>query len=140
MVKVRDRGHVYPKAIVIAYGVHELGRREVIGLDIGETESEAFWVAFLRALRERGLAGVRLVISDDHTGLKNAIARILGAPWQRFTVHFVWDMHRYCRPSQRGIVSAALREVFNAESEATARERAGQVIERLAGPAPKVAE
>jgi transposase-like protein len=140
MVKVRDRGHVYPKALVIAYGVHESGRREVIGLDIGETESEAFWVAFTRSLRERGLTGVRLAISDEHTGLKNAIARILGAPWQRCTVHFVRDMHRHCRPAQRGMVSAALREVFNADGEATARERAGQVIERLASAAPKVAE
>jgi transposase-like protein len=139
-VKVRDRGHVYPKAVVIAYGVHETGRREVIGLDIGETESEAFWVAFLRSLRERGLAGIRLAISDQHTGLKNAIARILGAPWQRCTVHFVRDMHRHCRPAQRGMVSAALREVFNADCEATARERAGQVIERLGASAPKVAE
>lgn len=140
VVKVRDRGHVYPKALVIAYGVHESGRREVIGLDIGETESEAFWVAFLRSLRERGLAGVRLAISDQHTGLKNAIARILGAPWQRCTVHFVRDMHRHCRPSQRGMVSAALREIFNADGEAVARERAGQVIERLAQLAPKVSE
>lgn len=140
IVKVRSRGHVYPKAVVIAYGVHESGRREVIGLDIGETESEAFWVAFLRSLRERGLAGVRLAISDQHTGLKNAIARILGAPWQRCTVHFVRDMLRHCRPSQRGMVSAALREIFNAEDLAAARDRAGQVIERLSGPAPKVAE
>jgi putative transposase len=140
VVKVRSRGHVYPKALVIAYGVHESGRREVIGLDIGETESEAFWVAFLRSLRERGLAGVRLCVSDEHTGLKNAIARILGAPWQRCTVHFVRDMHRHCRPAQRGMVSAALREVFNAESEAVARDRAGQVIERLGASAPKVAE
>ena len=59
IVKVRSRGHVYPKALVIAYGVHETGRREVLGLDIGETESEAFWVAFLRSLRERGLTGVQ---------------------------------------------------------------------------------
>lgn len=80
VVKVRDRGHVYPKALVIAYGVHESGRREVIGLDIGEIETETFWVAFLRSLRERGLAGVRLCISDDHTGLRNAIARILACP------------------------------------------------------------
>ncbi len=140
VVKVRSRGHVYPKALVIAYGVHESGRREVIGLDIGELESEAFWVAFLRSLRERGLAGVRLAISDEHLGLKNAIARILGCPWQRCTVHFVRDMLRHCRPAQRGMVSAALREVFNAESEAAARDRAGQVIERLAGLAPRVAE
>jgi len=67
--QVQSRGHVYPKAIVIEYGVHESGRREVIGLDIGETETEAFWVVFLRSLRERGLTGVRLAISDQHTGL-----------------------------------------------------------------------
>jgi transposase-like protein len=140
VVKVRQRGHVYPKAVVIAYGVHESGRREVLGLEIGEIESEAFWITFLRSLRERGLAGVRLVISDDHTGLKNAAARILGAPWQRCTVHFVRDMHRHCRPSQRGMVSAALREIFNAEDLAAARERCGVVIERLAASAPKVAE
>jgi len=72
------------------------------------------------------------VISDDRTGPKNAIARILGAPWQRCTVHFVRDMHRHCPPSQRGMVSAALREVFNGDGGAVARERAGKVIERQA--------
>jgi len=140
LVKVRARGHVYPKALVIAYAVHGSGRREVIGLDIGEVESEAFWVQFLRSLRERGLSGVRLCVSDQHTGLKNAIARVLGCPWQRCTVHFVRDMLRHCRASQRGMVSAALREIFNAESHEQATERSGQVIERLQDPAPKVAE
>ncbi len=139
VVKVRARGHVYPKALVIAYSVHETGRREVIGLDIGEIETEAFWVAFLRSLRERGLHGLRLCVSDEHLGLKNAIARVLGCPWQRCTVHFVRDMHRHCRPSQRGMVSAALREIFNAPDQEAARERCGEVIERLTGPAPKVA-
>jgi len=140
VVKVRDRGHVYPKALVIAYSVHESGRREVIGLDIGEIETEAYWVAFLRSLRERGLTGVRLCVSDEHLGLKTAIARVLACPWQRCTVHFVRDMLRHCRPAQRGMVSAALREVFNADSQQAARDRCGEVIERLAGPAPKVAE
>ena len=140
IVKVRARGHVYPKALVIAYAVHETGRREVIGLDIGEVESEAFWVAFLRSLRERGLRGVRLCVSDQHPGLRNAIARVLGCPWQRCTVHFVRDMLRHCRASQRGMVSAALREIFNAESYEQATERAGQVIERLQEPCPKVAQ
>ncbi len=139
LVKVRDRGHVYPKALVIAYSVHESGRREVIGLDIGETESEAFWVAFLRSLRERGLSGVRLCVSDSHEGLKSAIARVLACPWQRCSVHFVRDMLRHCRASQRGMISAALREVFNADSQQAARERCGEVIDRLAAPAPKVA-
>ena len=140
LVKVRDRGHVYPKALVIAYSVHESGRREVIGLDIGEIETEAFWVMFLRSLRERGLQGVRLCVSDEHLGLKSAIARVLACPWQRCTVHFVRDMLRHCRPAQRGMVSAALREIFNADSHQGARERCGEVIERLRGPAPKVAE
>jgi transposase-like protein len=87
LIKVRCRWHVYPKALVIAYSVHETGRREVIGLDIGETETEAFWVEFLRSLRARGLTGVRLCVSDQHQGLKNAIARVLGCRWQRCTVH-----------------------------------------------------
>ena len=75
-------GTCNPKALVIAYSVHETGRREVIGLDIGETESEAFWVEFLRSLRARGLAGVRLCVSDQHQGLKHAIARVLDCPWR----------------------------------------------------------
>ena len=69
-VKVRDHGRVVSKALVVAYAVHETGLREVIGLDIGEVESGSFWVEFLRSLKKRGLAGVRLAISDQHEGLK----------------------------------------------------------------------
>ena len=139
-VKVRDRGHVRSKACVIAYAVHETGRREVLDLDVGEVESEAFWVEFLRRLRRRGLQGVRLCVSDEHQGLKAAVAKVLGCPWQRCTVHFVRNMHGHCRRSERRLVSAALREVFDAESLAAARERCGEVIERLREAAPKVAE
>lgn len=138
-LKVRDGGHVRSKALVIAYAVHETGRREVIGIDLGEVESEAFWREFLLALVKRGLLGVRLVISDQHEGLRSAIARVLSAPWQRCTVHFVRNMHQHCRPSQRGLVSAALREIFNADSGEQARQRVGEVIARLQGPMPKVA-
>ncbi len=139
-VKVRDRGRVVSKALVVAYAVAEAGHREVIGLDIGEVESEAFWTEFLRGLRARGLRGLRLVVSDHHEGLKNAIVRVLDAPWQRCTVHFVRNMHGHCRPAQRGLVSAALREVFNATDRAEARRRVGEVIERLTPLAPRVAE
>lgn len=139
-VKVRDRGRVVSKALVVAYAVNSDGVREVIGLDIGEVESEAFWTQFLRGLRARGLQGLRLVISDHHEGLKHAIARVLDAPWQRCTVHFVRNMHGHCRPAQRGLVSAALREVFNATDRDEARRRVGDVIERLTPIAPKVAE
>jgi transposase-like protein len=137
-VKVRDQGRVVSKALVVAYAVHESGLREVIGLDIGEVESGAFWTEFLRSLRKRGLCGVRLAISDEHEGLKSAIARILACPWQRCTVHFVRDMVMHCRRDQRNLVAAALREVFNAEDRAQARERVGQVIGRLEPIAPKV--
>ena len=126
------------KALVIAYGVHDTGRREVIGLDIGEIESEAFWTEFVRGLRSRGLTGLRLVVSDHHEGLKTAIARILDAPWQRCCVHFVRNMHGHCRPAQRGMVSAALREVFNAPDQAEARRRVGALIDRLGDQVPKV--
>ena len=139
-LKVRDDGHVRSKALVIAYAVHETGRREVIGLDLGEVESEAFWTELLRDLRRRGLAGLRLCVSDQHEGLRNAIARVLACPWQRCTVHFVRNMHQHCRPAQRGLVSAALREIFNADSREQARGRVGEVIARLRGPAAKVAE
>ena len=91
-VKVRDHGRVVSKALVVAYAVHETGVREVIGLDVGEVESGAFWTEFLRGLKKRGLAGVRLAVSDDHEGLKAAIARVLACPWQRCTVHFIRDM------------------------------------------------
>src|SRR3954466_2204594 len=138
--KVREGGHVVSKALVIAYGVHESGRREVIGLDVGQIESEAFWREFLRSLRRRGLDGVRLCVSDSHEGLKAAIARVLGSPWQRCTVHFVRDMHQHCRPSPRALVSAALREVFNTDGYDSARERVSAVIEQLTPVAPKVAE
>src|SRR3989442_6476794 len=137
-LKVRDQGHVRSKALVVAYAAHESGRREVIGIDLGEVESEAFWVAFLRALRERGLEGVRLAVSDEHRGLKAAIARVLSCPWQRCSVHFVRTMHQHCRPSQRSLVAAALREVFTAEDGATARERVTALIERLAPGVPKI--
>lgn len=137
-VKVRDQGRVVSKAVVIAYAVHETGVREVIGLDLGEVESGAFWVEFLRSLKARGLDGVRLAVSDQHEGLKHAIERVLGCTWQRCTVHFVRDMLAHCRRDQRGLVSAALREVFNAEHRAQARDRLTHVIARLEQVAPKV--
>jgi putative transposase len=108
--KVRDGAHVRSKALVIAYGVHESGRREVIGLDVGEIESEAFWREFLRSLRRRGLDGVRLCVSDAHEGLTNAIARVLGCPWQRCTVHYADPpvMPTWVGKSLQGAESVAL--------------------------------
>jgi transposase-like protein len=139
-VKVRDRGRVVSKAVVIAYAVHETGVREVLDLDVGEVESGASWREFLLRLKRRGLHGVGLVISDAHEGLKAAIARVLACPWQRCTVYFVRDMDQHVRRDQRGLIGAALREIFNAENQTQARERATQVLARLESISPKVCE
>jgi transposase-like protein len=139
-VKVRDRGRVVSKAVVIAYAVHESGVREVLDLDVGEVESAAFWREFLLKLKRRGLHGVQLVISDAHEGLKAAIARVLACPWQRCSVHFVRDMDQHVRRDQRGLIGAALREIFNAEDRDQAKQRATQVLARLQSISPKVCE
>ena len=120
------------KALVIAYAVHEYGRREVIGLDLGEVESEAFWIEFLRGLRSRGLDGraagrlrpPRGAEDRDRPGARRARGSAAACTSSR-------NMHGHCRPAQRGMVSAALREVFNAPDGAEARRRVGDVIDRL---------
>jgi transposase-like protein len=137
--RVRERGGVRHKALVIAYGVHESGRREVIGLDVGEAETESFWREFLRGLRARGLDGVKLCISDAHQGLKNAIGQVLGCAWQRCTVHFLRDMLGHVSRAQQPLVSGAIRQIFVASSAAEARARLGQVVDQLRAHAPKVA-
>jgi transposase-like protein len=137
--RVREPGGVRHKALVIAYGVHESGRREVIGLDVGEAETEAFWREFLRGLRARGLTGIRLCISDAHQGLKTAIAQVLGCPWQRCTVHFLRDMLGHVHKTQQPMIAAAIRGIFQATSLAEARARLAEVVDKLATTAPKVA-
>jgi putative transposase len=137
--RVREPGGVRHKALVIAYGVHETGRREVVGLDVGEAETDAFWRGVLRSLRARGLDGVQLVISDAHTGLTTAIAKVFGCPWQRCTVHFLRDMLGHVPRAQQPLVSGAIRQIFTAASAAEARERLGQVADQLRAHAPKVA-
>jgi putative transposase len=87
-VHVREASQVISKAVVIAPGLRADGHREVLGVDVGDTENETFWTEFLRDLKDRGLAGVKLVISDAHAGLRTAIRRVLqGAGWQRCRVH-----------------------------------------------------
>lgn len=138
--KVRDPdGRVRRKALVVAYAVHEAGYREVIALDVGATESGAFWREFLRSLVARGLAGVELVVSDAHEGLKAAIGQVLGCPWQRCTVHFLREMCGHVHRAQQGMIAAGLRQVFQATSGEEARRVCREVIVRLEPLAPKVA-
>jgi transposase-like protein len=137
--KVRDGGRVQRKCVVIAHAVHETGRREIIGLDVGEAETEAFWREFLRSLVARGLVGVQLAISDAHPGLKAALAQVLGAPWQRCTVHFLRDLRGHARKDQHDALGAVIRSVFTAENGDEARRRLGDAVAQLQGRLPKIA-
>jgi len=137
--KVRDGGRVVRKCLVIAHGVHESGRREVIGLDVGESETEAFWRSFLRGLVSRGLLGCELVVSDAHAGLKAAIAQVLGCSWQRCSVHFLRESLGHARKEQQGMLGALLRPIFSAPDGETARALLGDALERPRAPLPKVA-
>jgi transposase-like protein len=119
--------------------VHESGYREVIGLDVGEAETEAFWRSFLRSLVERGLAGVQLVISDAHAGLKKAIGQVLGCPWQRCSVHFLREALGHARREQQPMLAALIRPIFNTESSEQARELVSGALERMRKPLPRVA-
>jgi putative transposase len=136
--KVRDGGRVVRKRLVLAYAVHASGYREVIGLDVGEAETEAFWRSFLRSLVERGLTGVQLVVSDAHAGLKKAIGQVLGCPWQRCSVHFLREALGHARREQP-MLAALLRPLFSAESGESARELLSSALERLRKPLPKIA-
>jgi putative transposase len=137
--KVRDGGRVVGKALVIAHGVHETGRREILSIDVGEAETEAFWTDFLRGLVARGLVGVQLAISDAHAGLKAAIAKVLGCAWQRCTVHFLRDCLGHARKDQHGLLGALIRPIFNADSQAQARDRLSEAVAHLDGRMGKVA-
>ena len=137
--KVRSGGRVAHKCVVIAHAVHETGRREIIGLDVGEAETEAFWREFLRSLVARGLVGVQLAISDAHPGLKAALAQVLGCAWQRCTVHFLRDALGHARRDQHGLLAALIRPIFRSESGEEARRRLGEAVSQLERPLPKVA-
>jgi putative transposase len=137
--KVRDGGRVVNKALVIAHGVHESGRREILSIDVGQAETEAFWSEFLRGLVARGLVGVQLAISDAHAGLKAAIAKVLGCSWQRCTVHFLRDCLGHARRDQHGLLAALIRPIFNADSLAETRDRLSEAVAHLDGRLGKVA-
>jgi len=88
--KVRENGTIRSQAVLIAIGIDWDGRRQVLGVELANRESETSWREFLLSLHDRGLKGVELVVSDDHAGLKKAIAEVLpAAVWQRCYVHFL---------------------------------------------------
>ncbi len=139
-VKVRERGRVANQAVVIAVGVTAGGVREVLGVDVGPSEAGAFWLAFLRGLVARGLAGVRLVISDAHAGLMQAIAAVLqGASWQRCRVHFLRNLLATVPKSAQEMVAATVRTVFAQPAAASAREQWRKVADSLRAQFPRAA-
>ena len=102
-VKVRQNGRIVSVAVIIAVGVNNDGRREVLGMDIGPSEAETFWTEFLRKLARRGLRGVKLVISDAHEGIKAAVSKVLNATWQRCRVHFMRNVLAHAGKSGRRV-------------------------------------
>src|ERR671932_565834 len=140
-VKVREHGRVVSQAIVIAIAVTATGEREVLGLDVGQSESGAFWLAFLRDLAARGLNGVKLVISDAHAGLKAAIGAVLqGASWQRCRVHFMRDALGLVPKSAQQMVAATIRTVFAQPDGVAAREQWRRVAETFRPRFSRLAE
>jgi len=139
-VKAHDGPSVVSKAIVIATGVAADGHREVLGLAVGDSEDGAFWTAFLRSLRARGLAGVRLVISDAHEGLKGAIAAVLlGAAWQRCKVHFLRNVLARIPRGSAEMVLALIRTIWSQPDPAAVRDQLDEVAARLEPRFPAVA-
>jgi len=140
-VKVRQNHRVVNMAVVIAIGVRETGEREVLAVDIGASEEEAFWIAFLRGLVARGLKGVQLVISDAHQGLKEAIGKVLaGAAWQRCRVHFMRNVLAHVPKGDKAIVAAAIRTIFAQPDREAARQQLAEVVKAMTPRWPKAAE
>jgi transposase-like protein len=139
-VHVRDDalGQVVSRAVVVATGVTAQGGREVLGVDVGDSEAETFWTTFLRSLKTRGLSGVRLVISDAHEGLTAAIRKNLqGASWQRCRVHYVRNLLAPVPKAHQEMVAAAFRSIFALTTPDDVAARWDEVAATLAERFPK---
>lgn len=138
-VKVRQNNRIVSVAVIVAVGVNGDGRREILGLDIGPSEAETFWTAFLRKLARRGLRGVKLVISDAHEGIKAAVSKVLHATWQRCRVHFMRNVLAYAGKNGRRVVSAFITTAFAQNDPKAARTQWRMVADQLRPKLPKLA-
>lgn len=129
--KVRESGRTVSVAAVIATRVNSDGHREVLGTDVITSEDGAGWVAFLRSLKARGLSGVELVISDDHRGLTEAIASVLGSSWQRCRTHFARNVLTRVPKAAQGFVAAAVRSIFEQADRKEVYAQHARVTEQL---------
>ena len=135
-LNVRDDqlGQVVSRAVVIATGITADGHREVLGVDIGDSEDETFWTRFCRSLKKRGLSGVRLIISDAHEGLKAAIRRCLqGSSWQRCRVHYIRNLLATIPKAHTEMVAAVFRSIFTQATAAEVEARWDEVTDTLDG-------
>lgn len=129
--KVRVDDRVESMAVVTAFGVNPEGRRQVLGLDVIPTESEEGWEQFFKSLKERGLHGVKLVISDAHKGLKAALRKVLKAEWQRCKVHFYRNVLVHVPKRSQTEVSEAMKAVFVQRDEKSAKAKAADVVRQF---------
>jgi len=139
-LKVRRNGRIVSVAAIVAVAVNTDGRREVLGIAVMPSEAEAFWDEFLRSLADRGLRGVKLIIADDHKGLKAAASKILGATTQRCRVHFMRNALASVGKKDKAIVTAALRTAFDADNLKASKEQWSKLIEAFSPRHPRLAE
>jgi putative transposase len=140
-IKARNHHRIVGRAVVVATAVTVDGNREVLGVDVGDSEDEVFWTAFLRTLRDRGLAGVRLVISDAHAGLKASIARVFnGASWQRCKVHLARNILATVNHANKDMVAATVRTIHAQPDADATRAQLHAVVAMLEDRFPKAAE
>jgi putative transposase len=140
-VKVRQNGHIVSVAAIIAVGVNNDGRREMLGMDIGASEAETFWTEFLRKLRRRGLRGVKLVVSDAHEvrASRPVVSKVLTANWQRCRVHFMRNALAHAGKSGRRVVSAFIATAFAQDDAEAARLQWRKVADQLRPSIAKLA-
>ena len=119
-LKSRTGGRIVSVATIVAVAVNTDGRREVLGVTTGASEAEVFWTGFLRSLADRGLRGIKLVIADDHRGLRAAARRVFNAGLQRCRVHWARNLLAHVAPKQRAAVAAMIRTIFAQETKADA--------------------
>ncbi|GIV65458.1 MAG: transposase for insertion sequence element ISRM5 [Bellilinea sp.] len=138
--KVREAGQVRDAAVLVATGISPEGERQVLGVSVSLSEHETHWKAFLQGLKDRGMHGVKLVISDDHSGLGAARRAVLGSvPWQRCQFHLQQNAGAYVpKQAMRMEVAADIRAMFNAPDRKTAEEFLQSAIQKYAVSAPRL--
>lgn len=138
---VRVGGNVVSCALLVAIGITAEGRRSVLGLSVSLSEAEVHWRDFLGSLQQRGLHGVKLIVADDHAGLKEArAARFVGVPWQRCQFHLGQNLLDHVpKGVSQAEVSAELRAVFNAPNRREAERLLELMVQKYATVAPKLA-